>query len=728
MPQRFKTGDVADAQTQQCSFADLGLREPLLKSLAEMGCEHPSPVQLRTIPAALAGSDVIVQAKSGTGKTIAFCSVVLHGVDTKLARTQGMVITPTREIALQVTDELTRMAWHIRPALNVNCFIGGMPLEQDVERIQASPVHVAVGSPGRTLRLLQDEALPTKLRFLVLDEADRLMEESFRDDILAITERVWNKRLQFLAFSATYPPHLVTATENLFVHVEKKRAKNNEPVSRELPKKIFLCTSAVKKDEQNKTVQNQSPDDVTESAVLRGVLHFRYKVQGYHVRQKLPALLEILTSVAYQQAFVFCNDPGKATQIAEMLSQSGIPAAATTGKMEQEKRTRAFAGLKRCQFRVLVCTDLMSRGIDVESADIVVNLDLPAEKETYLHRSGRTARFGSIGWNVNVVFEGDEDNNLSYFQMQLGFALADYADRDAVMAAHLEELNAPTEAALLGAASSPIELLQAPETLAQGCNVPAEKIVTWDVSARVEEGLDVGAWEEEDEEEEEEGEEEEEEEEFEEAEAEEEEEAQAHGHVHDGKVGDAWPHWQSAGLQASSGKVVAAASPDMLFGMASQMPTSAVVGQPAAQATPSHWVQANQRFPQPEQLPPSTWASAPMPVGAAATVTAATIASAASIPALPPPPVLFPPGGAQGLPPGVVRVLPQWEPWMLSCGTFAEFCARSPAAGAGAAMPGGYGAAAGYAGAHTSMWWQGGGVRERLEALWAHHRSVWTAV
>mmetsp|Transcript_30255 Transcript_30255/g.66159 ORF Transcript_30255/g.66159 Transcript_30255/m.66159 type:complete len:744 (-) Transcript_30255:132-2363(-) len=453
---RFKTGDVEDEETCRCSFADLGLPAPLLQSLREMGCEHPSPVQLKTIPAALSGRDVIVQAKSGTGKTIAFCSVVLKLVITRRSTTQGLVVMPTREIAMQVADEMRRLGWYLFPAVSVACFIGGTPAEEDIERIEEEQPHVVVGTPGRLLKLLREKALRTHLQIFVLDEADRLLGTDFRQDITAITELVFTDSMQFLAVSATFLPPLVTAAENLFIHVEKRRCKGGAPPMREVPQTVFLCTSAVKKDAAGRALLVGIGGESNESAVLRGILHFRWVVQGYHVRQKLPALREILTTTTYRQAFVFCKDGDQAVQIAEMLCQVGISAAASSGRMDQAGRTEAFAGIKRFQYRVLVCTDLLARGVDVENVDVVVNLDLPMEKETYLHRSGRSARFGSIGWSVSVVFEGDENQHLSFFQAQLGFELADYSDRERVFAAHLERLAALDEDVAALAAQFPL--------------------------------------------------------------------------------------------------------------------------------------------------------------------------------------------------------------------------------------------------------------------------------
>lgn len=444
---RFKTSDVADAATEQCSFEDLSLSQPLLRSLKEMGCEHPSPVQMKAIPTALAGGDLIVQAKSGTGKTIAFCSIILETISAAEAKMQALVLAPTREIALQVTDELQRLSWYMEPQVSVTCFIGGVPIEEDEEKIQECVPHVVVGTPGRTLKLLREKKLKAKLRVLVLDEADQLLDRNFRPDITAITELTFSDEMQFVAVSATFPPPLIQAAESLFVHVEKKRMKKGGNVTRELPNTVFLCTSAVKKDKSGRALEGEEGEN-SESAVLKGVVHFKYTVEGYHMRQKVPALLEVLTTAAYRQAFVFCPDSDSTTQIAEMINQAGISAASSSGRMEQAWRTQAFAGLKRFHYRVLVCTDLMARGVDIEQVDLVVNLGVPVEKETYLHRSGRTARFGSIGWSVNIVFEGEEARHLMYFQMQLGFDLADWADRDEAIAKRLSELFAVPEEGL----------------------------------------------------------------------------------------------------------------------------------------------------------------------------------------------------------------------------------------------------------------------------------------
>ena len=149
-------------------------------------------------------------------------------------------------------DELKRLAWYMKPRFRSACFIGGVPLAEDEDALSEATPHAVVGTPGRILKLLKDAILETELRVLVLDEADKLLDSNFKEDIIAITELSWTQKLQFMAVSATFLPPFITAAEALFVHVEKKRAKRGQPVSRSLPKLVQLCTSATKKDENGK--------------------------------------------------------------------------------------------------------------------------------------------------------------------------------------------------------------------------------------------------------------------------------------------------------------------------------------------------------------------------------------------------------------------------------------------------------------------------------------------
>eukprot|EP00397_Hematodinium_sp_SG-2012_P018812 GEMP01019291.1.p1 GENE.GEMP01019291.1~~GEMP01019291.1.p1 ORF type:complete len:725 (+),score=177.42 GEMP01019291.1:25-2175(+) len=404
-----RTSDVVTAETASVKFDDFLLKPALIQALNDLRFHHPSPVQLKTIPKALEGRDLLVQAKSGTGKTLAFALVLLQHLESKEV---ALVLAPTREIALQTEDEISRIGWHLEPKIKVRSFVGGTPETSDAEKCK--DCQIFVGTPGRVLKLLRRKHIPTPLRFLVLDEADKLLEESFREPMNAIIDNInVVDSTQLLAVSATFPSPLVLLAEKLL-----------GGGTRLLPEKVFLCTS----------VQRRGEVGETPNAVLEGVKQCMFKVDGYHVKQKVDPLFQILACVPFHQCIVFLNNATQSMQVAEMLNARGVPAIATSGKQDQSWRRAALIGLKRFQYRVVVASDLWARGVDVSKVDLVVNLDLPIDKETYLHRAGRCGRFGASGLLVNVMFHDDMEH-LTYFQTQLELDLIDWSeDKDRVIA------------------------------------------------------------------------------------------------------------------------------------------------------------------------------------------------------------------------------------------------------------------------------------------------------
>jgi len=455
MPRVRRNEDVETEETLQTTFEDLRVPSTIVRALDEMGVEHPSPVQLRAIPPGREGRDLIVQAKSGTGKTIAFGTILLEGIVTSEATKQALVLAPTREIALQIRDELRRLGWYLDPAPSIEAFVGGVPEETDVQKLTDNACHVLVGTPGRIHSLIDAKHLPCKnLRFFVLDEADKLLSEDFVDTVKSLFGICYNPELICHSFSATFLPPYVSAAEKLVQDAEsnhlkqlqKRAAKKGVAVPEEasairpLPTKIFLCSSAIKRYEPGAAPGAAQ----VESAVLRGVSHYVHVMEGYHVRHKVPVLLDVMAKVPFRQAMIFCNRPEAAAQTADILTQVGIAAAATSGRMDQKWREQAFVGLKTSKFRALVCSDVMARGVDVAKVDLVVNLDLPCDKETYLHRSGRAARFGTTGSCVSILFPAEE-GDLQYFAAQVGFEVAPLESLEEGQSA--EQVPAPPDAA-----------------------------------------------------------------------------------------------------------------------------------------------------------------------------------------------------------------------------------------------------------------------------------------
>lgn len=737
---RIRTSDVVNAETEQCTFADIALSAPLIKSLGEMGCVRPSPVQLRGIPAILqSDGDVLVQAKSGTGKTITFGAPILESIQTAEDATQALILGPTREIALQITDELRRLGWYLQFQLSAECFVGGSPLDDDVARLQEFPCHVAIGTPGRILKLLRKKKIHcSKLRFFVMDEADKLLDHNFRNDIRSIVELSFNKELRYVGLSATFPPPMVTEAETLFSHCEKKEAMAQglgRPPDREEPKQVFLCTSAVKKGEDGYALGGVGDERALESAVLRGVIHCRYIVEeGFHIRQKLPALLEVLTSISYRQAFVFCNHSASAQLVAQMLIQAGVPACATSGRMEQSWRAEAFVGVKTFQYRVLVCSDLFARGVDIEKVDVVVNLDLPLEKETYLHRSGRAARFGATGWCISVLFDGEEAGHLDYFQVQLGFDVVEFHERDQVFNA---EETVPDVKQRLDVKSK--HLLQNDEDIVphvkQRSDVKNKHLLQNDEHREGEE-VDEECYEEdweEDEEEFYEG--------WEEEEAEEEEELDEEANeVSPGK----WHEVQKvdAAMKPASTRVAnSKGTKSGMFGGVPAAPTStaAPVQAPrvdmvkerhmAAPPLPPGQTNSCGELPSFQQSLRSDIPSrAPFlgsslgcpadqfPHMAETQKSVWTFAGCDLFSRFPPPPIAVP---EEQLPPEVFNLVASWEPWMDGCSTMDQYLYRRPVPLSlkppAALMPD----------MRSHPFQRTGSVQERMDELWLRHQLIW---
>ncbi|KAK9790952.1 hypothetical protein WJX73_010259 [Symbiochloris irregularis] len=371
---RERTLDVSASSAQ--SFSDLMLPDELVSALGKAGFLRPSPVQEAALPTARLGADLIVQAKSGTGKTVVFATVCIERVRRDLTVPQALIIAPTREIALQSTDVIDKIKEHLPgPPLEVGCFIGGLDVEDDKKLLRRT-LHIAVGTPGRLCTLLENGSLPHKtFKTLVLDEADRLMGESFAEDLWWIND-VLPKDKQVMAFSATFS--------------DKSLAEVGEYMAS--PERILL-----------------DRDDVS----LLGVRQFYVLIgeprqdeghgHGQDLDAKIAALLSLCQRVAFRQAVVFCNAAFDADKLTKRLNAAGYPSAFISGAKTQVERIDILEAVRSFKIRVIVSTDLVARGIDLEMVNLVANLDLPRDAQTYVHRVGRTGRYGTRGLAVTYV-------------------------------------------------------------------------------------------------------------------------------------------------------------------------------------------------------------------------------------------------------------------------------------------------------------------------------------
>ncbi|MCG8405995.1 MAG: DEAD/DEAH box helicase [Phycisphaerales bacterium] len=341
------------------AFEELGIEVPILRALTAIGYETPSPVQRELVPLALAGKDLLGQARTGTGKTAAFGMPVLQMIDPQ-ARLQALVLTPTRELAVQVLGELRRLAKY----LDIHCVpvYGGTRIKRQVHQLGRKP-HLIVGTPGRVLDMLQRKVLSfDKIRFAVLDEVDRMLDIGFRDDIKRILGRISHPH-QTIFVSATF-------------------------------------------DEEIKRLSKQFMKDPVEINVSRDQLTVSEVTQQYCVVEpwdKFRLLKLLLKQEQPRQAIVFCRTKQGARKLARRLHAAGFNAREIHGDLVQQKRERIMERFRKHHIPILVATDLASRGIDVQGISHIINFDMPEDIEVYVHRIGRTARMGAAGKAVSFV-------------------------------------------------------------------------------------------------------------------------------------------------------------------------------------------------------------------------------------------------------------------------------------------------------------------------------------
>ena len=348
------------------TFADLGLSKELLLTLDELGYEDPTPIQEQAIPELLAGRDVIGQAQTGTGKTAAFGLPLLQYLDPESQETQAIVLTPTRELCIQVTQALRAYAEHI--PVNVVAVFGGAPVREQSSRVR-SGAHVVVATVGRMKDLISRGALVlTGTRYVILDEADEMLDLGFIEDVERILKLCPSGR-QTSLFSATIPPPVARLAENYMY----------DPVTIRIePKKPTV--------------------DAIEQAFVE-----------VDRRAKTDRLIEILRAEEPEQAIVFCRTKIGTAALDRELRNRGFPVKALHGDMSQGQRDGVMISFKEHKHPLLVATDVAARGLDIEHVTHVVNYDVPNDTDTYVHRIGRTGRVGRTGRAITFVTPAQRD-------------------------------------------------------------------------------------------------------------------------------------------------------------------------------------------------------------------------------------------------------------------------------------------------------------------------------
>ncbi len=342
-------------------FSLLGLPDVLVRAVIDSGYETPSPIQANAIPLLLAGKDLIGQAQTGTGKTAAFALPLLAGLDVNLAAPQVLILTPTRELAIQVAEAVQHYAAHM-PRVSIVPLYGGASYVHQVQQLKRG-AQVLVGTPGRIMDHLRRQTLNmSKLRMLVLDEADEMLRMGFIDDVEWILGHTPASR-QTVLFSATLPPAIQTVAERYLRNPEHIHMRRETATAENIRQRYWL-------------------------------------VSGLH---KLEALTRLLEIEPFEAMLIFVRTKTETLALVEKLNARGYPSEALNGDVPQAQRERVVERLKAGKIDILVATDVVARGLDVERISHVLNYDVPLDTESYIHRIGRTGRAGRKGEAILFV-------------------------------------------------------------------------------------------------------------------------------------------------------------------------------------------------------------------------------------------------------------------------------------------------------------------------------------
>jgi translation initiation factor 4A len=347
------------------SFDDMELNEELLRGIYAYGFEKPSAIQQRGIIPILRGHDCIAQAQSGTGKTATFAIAILQSINMKEELCQALVLAPTRELASQIQKVVVALGDYLQT--KVHACVGGTAVREDIRKLQEG-VHVVVGTPGRVHDMINRGALRLdSIKLFVLDEADEMLSRGFKDQIYDVFKFL-PENIQVCLFSATMPSEVLDVT-NKFMRE---------------PARIL-----VKRDE----------------LTLEGIKQFFIAVE--REEWKLDTLCDLYETLTITQAIIYCNTRRKVDWLTEKMTARDFTVSAMHGDMDQRERDLIMREFRSGSSRVLITTDLLARGIDVQQVSLVINYDLPTNRENYIHRIGRSGRFGRKGVAINFLTAGD---------------------------------------------------------------------------------------------------------------------------------------------------------------------------------------------------------------------------------------------------------------------------------------------------------------------------------
>lgn len=352
-------------ELSELSFDELNLNENLLRGIYSYGFEKPSMIQHKAVPVLTSGKDVIAQAQSGTGKTGAFSIGSLNRVDETLKESQILILSPTRELAEQTFTVIKELSAYTN--ISVVKVVGGTRVQDCIQELRRNP-QVIVGTPGRVLDMLQKKHLYTnQMKTIIIDEADEMLSQGFQEMIHSIFQFI-PKESQVGLFSATFPQELMELTTQFMNQPEQILVKR-------------------------------------EQLTLDGISQFYINVQHNH--WKYDVLTDIYNTIQIAQCIIYINSKNRLNEIYNQLNRENFPVGMIHGNLMTREREEIMNQFRQGEIRILLSTDLLSRGIDIQQLSLVINYDLPIQKETYIHRIGRSGRYGRKGVAINFVTERD---------------------------------------------------------------------------------------------------------------------------------------------------------------------------------------------------------------------------------------------------------------------------------------------------------------------------------
>jgi translation initiation factor 4A len=347
------------------TFDAMGIHDNLLRGIYAYGFERPSAIQQRAIKPMATGRDIIAQAQSGTGKTATFSIGILQAIDASRPETQALILAPTRELAAQITDVVTALSDFM--SVRVHACVVGTSVRENI-RVLRSGVHIVVGTPGRVLQMVKDGHLClSTVRVFCLDEADEMLSKGFKDQIYDIFKFL-PEDVQVCLFSAT------------------------------MPLEMFDITTRFMRDPIRILVKR-------EELTLEGIRQFYIAVKKEE--WKLDTLCDLYETLTIGQAIIYCNTRRKVDWLAENMRAKDFTVSCLHSEMDQRERDIVMREFRSSSSRVLIATDVLARGIDVQQVSLVINLDIPPNRENYIHRIGRSGRFGRRGVAINFLTQVD---------------------------------------------------------------------------------------------------------------------------------------------------------------------------------------------------------------------------------------------------------------------------------------------------------------------------------